>query len=588
MGIAYTGFPVEEVVDDIRRALAPAGSSVVLTAPPGAGKTTVVPLRLLDEPWLQRQRIVLLEPRRLAARAAARRMAALLGEEVGDTVGYVTRDERRVSDRTRVEVVTEGVLTRRLQTDRTLPRVALVVFDEFHERSLQADLGLALTITARRQHRDDLRLMIMSATLDVARIAAHVDATVISAEGRQHPVDTIWVPRRKQDRLEDATAATIRRVLKEQHGDVLVFLPGAAEIRRVQAALTKTAADDVDVLPLYGALPIAEQDAALRPSAAGAGLRRRKVVLATDIAETSLTVEGVRVVVDAGLARVPRFDAATGMTRLATVAASKSSAEQRAGRAGRIEAGAVYRLWSKVEHAARPHHLPAEVTQVDVSGLALELALWNAQAADLPFLDQPPRRALEQANTLLLELGAIDATGAATDAGKRIAGLPVHPRLGRMVIATSEADAWLGCLLAALIDERDILRGHVNDRPADVVVRVWLLDDASAEHPLADDRAVRAVRERAHDLAGRAGITVTPVDLTRAGQVLALAYPDRVATSRAGARAGTTPGRFKLPDGATAWVPPADALAHAHAVVAADLDGRREPRIRLGAALDAD
>src|SRR5262245_60110754 len=365
---------------------------------------------MVDEPWLAGGRIVMLEPRRLATRAAARRMAALLREPVGETVGYRTRDDRKVGPGTRIEVVTEGILTRHLQRDPGLGGVGLVVFDEFHERSLQADLGLALALDARRHLRPDLRVLVMSATLDGDRIAGLLTvpgrepAPVITSESRSHPIDIRWAPRRPREHLDPSMVSAIRRALRETaatdaEGDVLVFLPGAAEIVRTADQLGAALGPDaaVDVHQLFGALPAAEQDAALAPGLPG----RRKVVLATDIAETSLTVEGVRVVVDAGLARRPVFDAGTGLTRLATLPASRASADQRAGRAGRLGPGVAVRLWSKVEHAARPRFDEPEIRQGDLAGLALELAVWGTAAGDLPFLDPPPPRALDEARRLL-------------------------------------------------------------------------------------------------------------------------------------------------------------------------------------------
>lgn len=562
---------------DLRAALAGTGTAV-LTAEPGAGKTTVVPLRLLDEPWLAGRRIVILEPRRVATRAAARRMASLLGEDVGDTVGFRTRDERRVGPSTRIEVVTEGILTRWLQSDPELPAIALVVFDEFHERNLQADLGLALTLDVRGSVRPDLRLLVMSATIDVDRVAARLGgAPVVRSEGRTHPVDIRWLPKGKHDRVETAVAAAVARALREEHGDVLAFVPGAAEIRRVVDALADAPAE---VRPLYGGLPAADQDAALVPSPHGFP----RVVVATDIAETSLTVEGVRVVVDAGLARVPRFDPRTGMTRLQTITASKASADQRAGRAGRVEPGVAYRLWSKLEHAARRPFLEPEITQVDLAGLALELAAWGAGATSLPFLDPPPRRALDEAHALLADLGAVDGDGRITDAGRRMATLPLHPRLAHMVAAAAPPDGWLACMLAALLEDRDVLRGRPDDVPTDVAERLRLIADPSARHPAADGRAIAGARSRAADIARRAGIDASGADGDRAGRVLALAYPDRLAQRR-----DVNPtGRFKLRSGAGAWMPVTDQLAREEFLVAADLDGhRKDARVRLAAAVDA-
>ena len=576
MAVAPGDLPVEECVPALRQALAGAGSAV-LVAPPGAGKTTIVPLRLLEEPWLAGGRIVVLEPRRLATRAAARRMASLLGEEVGATVGYTTRDERRVGRSTRIEVVTEGVLTRRLQGDPSLPGVGLVVFDELHERNLHADLALALVLDARPALRPDLRLLAMSATLEAAKVAALLgDAPVIESEGRAHEVTVRWVPRRPKERLDAATVAAVQRAVREEAGDVLVFLPGAADIRRVESALTLPV--DVDVRPLFGALPAPAQDAALAPSPPG----RRRVVLATDIAETSLTVEGVRVVVDSGESRTPRFDARSGLTKLHTGPISRASAEQRAGRAGRTGPGVAYRLWSKLEHAARRPYAEPEIASVDLAGLALELAVWGAEPAQLSFLDPPPARALEEARSLLTMLGAVDAGGRPTPLGRAMADLPVHPRLARMVSAAAgDGLGWTACLLAALLEDRDVLRGRPDDLPTDVAERVALIADRSGRHPHADAGAVRNAARRAAELARRAGVRQSTVDPTRCGAVLGLAYPDRLAQARTGAR-------FRLRNGAGAWVPAHDPLAGEAFLAVAEIDaGRGDGRIRLAAGLDA-
>ena len=612
----------------LRAALAGDGQAV-LQAPPGAGKTTVVPLRLLDEPWLAGRRIVMLEPRRLATRAAARRMAALLGEDVGATAGYRTRDERRTGPDTRIEVVTEGILTRRLQRDPALPGVGLVIFDEFHERNLHADLALALTLDARPALRPDLRLLVMSATLDTARIAALLGsasaadggaAPVITSEGRAWPVDVRFTPpappARKagykgrpapppQPGSNVAAAATsaVLRALREEPGDVLVFLPGAGDIRRVEAALAwpgSALPDGVDVRPLYGALPVADQDAALAASPPG----RRRVVLSTDIAETSLTVAGVRVVVDGGWHRTPRFDPRSGLTRLETVPITKASADQRAGRAGRTGPGVAYRLWSKLEHAARRPFPDPEIAGADLAGLALELAVWGAGAggaAGLPFLDPPPARALGEGRRLLTLLGALDAGGRPTDVGRAMADLPLHPRLARMVVGAVPAGrGGTACALAALLEERDVLRGRPDDVDSDIAVRLRLLLDRDARHPQADGPAVAAARRRAMDLARRVGLTgLGDIDPTRRpgapagggadpGPVLALAYPDRIAQGRGAAR-------FRLRGGGGAWLPAADPLAGEPFLVVAELDvaGRgssaagRDSRIRLAAALEA-
>ncbi|MGA9279167.1 ATP-dependent helicase HrpB, partial [Ilumatobacter sp.] len=426
----------------------------ILVAPPGAGKTTVIPIALLDADWLGDRRIVMLEPRRLATRAAAQRMATLTGTRVGDLVGYQTRDERRIGRDTRIEVVTEGILTRRLQRDPELPGVGAIIFDEVHERNLPTDIGLALTLDVAGSIRPDLRILAMSATPDTEGLGRVLDAPVVASEGRTFDIDLTWLPRtpsakpggggrkrrapqgRGAERIEPAMVAAIVQALGEHDGDVLAFLPGIGEIRRTQQQLRDVLGDGVDVLPLAGALSQDEQDRALQPSPPG----RRRVVLSTDIAETSLTVDGVRIVVDSGLAREPRFDPRTGMTRLTTVSTSRASAEQRAGRAGRTEPGAAYRLWSKLEHGTRARHRSPEILQADLAGFALELAAWGVGAepdrptGDLTFIDEPPTAALRQARELLIGLHAIDPDrGGLTPLGRNMLALPVHPRLARMV-----------------------------------------------------------------------------------------------------------------------------------------------------------
>ncbi len=592
---ALPDLPVVDAIAEVRSALSQQRRAV-LVAPPGAGKTTVIPLALLDEPWLAGQRIVMLEPRRLATRAAARRMAETTHTTVGALVGYQTRDERHIGADTRIEVLTEGVLTRRLQNDPELPGIGLVIFDEVHERNLTTDLGLALALDVASTIRPDLRLLAMSATPDVEGLTALLDAPVIESEGRMFDVEMHWAPRSPTgggrttgrrsgrpsrpgpgggNRIEPDVVAAVQRALREQAGDVLVFLPGIGEIRRSESMLRDTVGPDVDVFPLAGALSLAEQDAALAPSRPG----RRRVVLSTDIAETSLTVDGVRIVVDSGLAREPRFDARSGMTRLTTVATSRASAEQRAGRAGRTEPGAAYRLWSKIEHGTRAKHRSPEIAQADLAGFALELAAWGG-GDELRFIDPPPAGALAQARELLADLHAIDDNGSITPLGRTMLGLPVHPRLARMVAVDASS---LACVIATLVEERDIFRGRPDDLPADLALRIGALTGRRG-HDAADRGAVRRLRERSADLARRAriGFDLDAVEADRAGSVLLLGYPDRLAARR-------RPGQFQLRSGAGAWLPDDDPLADELFVVAADLDGRRDrARIRLAATVDTD
>jgi ATP-dependent helicase HrpB len=579
--------PIEPLLPAIADALGSAGR-LVLQAPPGAGKTTLVPPALLSAPWLGSGRILLLEPRRVAARAAARRMAALQGEQVGNTVGYRIRREVRSGPRTRIEVVTEGILTRMLQSDPALDGVVLVIFDEFHERSLHADLGLALTLESRAVLRPDLRILVMSATLDGEAVSALLGgAPVLTSEGRSFPVETRYLPPRPEQRLEAAVATAVRQALSETEGDILVFLPGQAEIRRTAELLTPPPAGVV-LHQLHGQLTGEAQDAALVPAPAGT----RKVVLATSIAETSLTIEGVRVVVDAGLARVPRYSPRTGMTRLATVRVSRASAEQRRGRAGRTAPGTCYRLWPRAED---DHLLPRatpEILEADLAPLALELAVAGADPARLAWLDPPPRAALAEARALLRSLGALDEEGRATPHGRRMAELGTHPRLAHLLLkGRGLGHEALAARLIALLEERDVLRADRATGDADLALRLELLErrDTPAEvHGMTVDRGglERARREaRAWETALRRLPPPTPLanatEPVSPGLLLAFAYPDRLGQRRAGQA-----GRFLLANGQGAATS-SPTLALAPYIVAADLDGeRRESRLWLGLPLE--
>lgn len=584
-GVQPTGLPIEPLLPALARTLEGAGAAV-LQAPPGAGKTTVVPLAMLTEPWLAGRRILLLEPRRLATRAAARRMASLLGERLGQTVGYRIRRDTTVGPRTRIEVVTEGILTRMLQHDPSLDGIGLVIFDEFHERNIHADVGLALALESRRVLRADLRVLVMSATLDSAPVARLLgDAPILTSEGRSHPVETRYIPLRPDTRLEAAVASAVREALSRETGDILVFLPGQGEIRRTAELLTP--GDGWSLYQLFGNLPQVEQDAAIRPAPTG----RRKVVLATSIAETSLTIEGVRVVIDAGLARVPRFDPGSGMTRLATIRVSRASADQRRGRAGRTAPGVCYRLWAAAEdHALLPRATP-EILEADLAQLALELAVSGVvDPAALDWLDPPPAPALAEARALLRQLEALDARGHATPHGRRMAELGTHPRLAHLLLRGAEANAApLAAMLAALLEERDVLRGDGGPPDADLTLRVDLISGRQTPpvyHGWKVDRGlVQRVREEARAWRGAlGGMTRGGTEQSLSvGALVALAYPDRVGQRRTGQG-----GRFLLRNGQGAATD-SPALALSEYVVAASLDGdRRESRIWLGATLQAD
>jgi ATP-dependent helicase HrpB len=557
-----------------------------LQAPPGAGKTTLVPPALEGASWLAGQTIVMLEPRRLAARAAAYRIAELRGESVGESVGYRMRGDTRVGPRTRIEVVTEGVLTRRLQRDPTLDGVGLVVFDEFHERSLDADLGLALTLRTQSLVRDDLRVLVMSATLDGDAVASLLGgAPIISGEGRSFPVETHYVPPRAGTRPDAAVVSTILVALRDDHGDMLVFLPGAGEIRRVESLLAERDIGNAVVLPLYGALTHEAQDRAIRPDSHG----RRKIVLSTSIAETSLTIDGVHVVIDAGLSRVPRFSPRTGMTRLETVRVSRASADQRRGRAGRLAPGVCYRLWPEHENLHLLANTPPEIASADLTPLALDLtAAGVSDPSELRWLDPPPPASFAQAIELLRELGAVDDTGI-TPHGREMASLPVHPRLAHMLITARESgDERTACDVAALLSERDIFRSGGGPIDADVSLRVACIHgerDAAPAGADIDRDALRRVRAEAERLARQ--IRARPRGSSSAsalGALLALAYPDRVGQRRPGSRA-----RFVLRNGRGAELVGAQSLSESPFVVAAELDDQRpESRVFLAAPISID
>lgn len=578
--------PIVAALPEIRAAFGQR-RSLVLVAPPGAGKSTRVPLELLREPWVAGRRIVMLEPRRLATRAVAARMAATLGEPLGRTIGYRMRLDTRVSPATRIEVVTEGVLGTLLQKDAALEDVACVIFDEFHERSLQADLGLALCIDVQANLREDLRLLVMSATLaaePVARLLS--DAAIVQASGRAHPVEVHQLDydtRRGEAQggavLTRAVVSAVRRALGHE-GDVLVFLPGAAEIRRAHAALEDaTLAGNLLVTPLYGDLGQNEQQRALEPAPQG----MRKVVLATNIAETSLTIEGVRSVVDSGLERRARFDPVSGMSRLETRRISRASAEQRTGRAGRLAPGLGLRLWSEATHRTLEASTPAEILEADLAPLALELAGWNvAEVSRLRWLDPPPGAALAQARELLARLAALDSTGRITAHGRAMLELRMHPRLAHMMLRARDRDLVpLASDLAALLGERDIVRGS-SERDSDLRVRLDAVRETRTVDESIDRGGLERVRRSAAQYRRRMNAPATQAARTDdddIGMLLACAYPDRIAQSRAPGS-----GRYLLSNGRGAAFASPQTLAQSEFLVIPELDaGEREARIFLAA-----
>lgn len=536
-------FPISGLLPEIRRSLS-IRTRLVLEAPPGAGKTTQVPLALLNEDWLEGRRIVMLEPRRVAARAAAGFMAGQLGDAVGGLVGYRIRFENKVSARTRVEVVTEGILTRMIQDDPLLEGIGALLFDEFHERHLAADLALALALDVQAQLREDLRIVVMSATLDGERLAKFLDAPRLCSEGRGHPVRIAHFPARRDESLEAQARRAIGSALHEHPGDVLAFLPGQREIMRVEAALDSiddASGNQVIVLPLHGELPVERQSAALQPDPGG----RRRVVLATNVAESSVTLPGVRVVIDTGLAREPRYDPNSGFSRLETVTISQASADQRAGRAGRVAAGWAYRLWpqsQRLETQRRP-----EIAQVELASLALELAAWGSDA--LRFVDVPPPGALAAARDLLRRLGALTGSGIITALGKRMLALGTHPRMAAMLLsARDDSERSLACDLAALLEARDPLR-----QGGDALAARWRALAAFRQGHAPQDAnrsGLAAIDAAARQWCRRLRCDSAPphsIEAHALGDLLAHAFPDRIA-----AQHPADPRRYQLANGRSA------------------------------------
>ena len=585
----WIDLPIAPILDKLQTTLA-AKPHVVLQAPPGAGKTTGIPLFLREVAWLNGRKIVILAPRRLAARAAAMRMSNLLGEKVGQTVGYRVRMDSRVSPTTRIEVVTEGVLTRMLQSDPSLEGVGLVIFDEFHERSLEADLGLALCLDIQGVLNVDLRVLIMSATMDTEPIAALLDgAPVLISAGREFPVETRYVGRHTPVKSIEILCEAVLSATHDEVGSILVFLPGASEIRQAAKRLTKARLGPQWIIaPLFGNLTHNAQNQAIAPPPSG----QRKIVLSTSIAETSLTIESIRVVVDSGLQRRPRFEQRSGMTRLVTVPVSQAAADQRRGRAGRMGPGVCLRLWSREIHPTLvPAHRP-EILEADLTGLVLELAFWGVHdPAKLKWLDPPPQDTIDSARSLLKSLGALDPDSGITEHGRQMAAMPMHPRLAHMLVAALRlGHGGTACDLAALLGERDVVRFYPGQQDADIRTRIDLVQASRLNRSLSiqgaavEHTTLRRVIRTADQLRRRIGCKSRDGNSVSIGRLLAWAYPDRIARRRPGTR-----GKFLLTNGRGAYLDPAEPLAAEDFIVAAELDGkRREARIFKAAAYSMD
>ncbi|MBF0621239.1 MAG: ATP-dependent helicase HrpB [Magnetococcales bacterium] len=578
----FPDFPIVPILDQIGATLTD-HSTAILTAPPGSGKTTLVPLALIQQSWLENQKILMLEPRRLATRAAAVRMSELIDDEVGGQVGYQVRFDRKISANTRIEVVTEGILTRRLQKDPELSGIGLVIFDEFHERSLHADLGLALCLDLLAL-REDLRILVMSATLQTDTLAQLMhQAPVLTAEGKCYPVAVHYLDHQPRQRIAETTVSALNGILQTEQGDILTFLPGAGEIRATEALLRQTYGSDIDLFPLYGNLSKADQDRAIRPKTTSI----RRIILATDIAETSLTIPDISIIVDAGFCRRPKFHPATGLTRLETMRISKASAEQRAGRVGRTAPGSCYRLWTKQMQSGLQATTPPEISEADLTSLILELAVWGVQDVSmLSWLDQPPTAAVQTAREMLQHLHALDGHGRVTDQGKKMAELPVHPRLAHMILwAKSSGEKKLACDLAALLTERSPItaRGH----SADIGDRLGLLTlfrtkgARSVRASGGDPTLCARINRSANQFQRLARINKNVMPQGIPGQLLAAAFPDRIALQRPGQH-----NRYLLANGRGARLHESDPLLANPLLTVAELDaGQAEGQIYLAASL---
>ena len=579
--------PILEQIPGIKSALF-ASQRLVVQAPPGAGKTTSVPLALLDEPWLNRKKIILLEPRRLAARSCAAYMADLLSEKVGQTVGYQIRLDRKIGPDTRIEVVTEGIFTRKIQNDPSLEDVGLVIFDEFHERNIHSDLGLALCLESSEVLRDDLRILVMSATMNTADVSAIMDqAPVITSKGQSFSVETTYVPelKKKGGRLpvETACAAVINRACKEAAGDILVFLPGVREILQTQSLLKRDRLSNCHIIPLYGNLSQKDQAAAFSPSRPD----QRKIVLATSIAETSVTIDGIRVVIDSGLMRVPRFSPQTGMSRLMTIPVSKASADQRRGRAGRTAPGRCYRLWSEYDHQSLKPFTRPEILSVDLAGLVLELAAWGVSDPGLlKWLDPPEATSFDNAVTLLKTLEALDQNGRITRQGKKMASVGLHPRLAHMIIRGEKlGQGTLACRIAAFLNERDFIRFSPNPNDPDIRLRLDLIEQVLTGKKMrfTDGRVDRGIIHRViqseKKLIQDFGITSARLDSEMAGRLIAFAYPDRIARKRS-----SRENMFLMASGKGAFFTQTNSVSINEYMVGIHLDGNpRNAKIFLAA-----